>query len=151
MRCDELRSRWADGEDNDLLREHLKSCAGCREWQEAWGVLRLGLRALAAEPAPEPRLGFAARLERRLGEAARDERPSMDFFERAGRRVAWATLTLTLAVLLALALPSTGPVRGPGEIEYLLPQPSVASVQTEMVVDVDAPDLNTPAPVGRPR
>jgi hypothetical protein len=56
-------------------------------------------------------VGFAERLVRQLGELGRA--PSVaEFFERVGRRFVYATLALTFLTLLALALPSTGPVRG---------------------------------------
>jgi hypothetical protein len=50
-------------------------------------------------------------LVRQLGELGKA--PSVeDFFERVGRRFVYATLVLTFLTLLALALPSTGPIRG---------------------------------------
>lgn len=124
--------------------EHLGRCADCRAWLEDWRLLQSGLRALAAEPVPETTPGFQARLLRRLEEAREGQRAAFDFFERAGRRVVWATLALALAVLLALALPSSGPLRGAEEPEFLLPQPALASVRGTMIVDVDAPDTNAP-------
>lgn len=73
--------------------------------------VRAGFRLLQCEEAVEPSLGFAERLVRQLGELSRA--PSVaDFFERVGRRFVYATLALTFLALLALALPSTGPVRG---------------------------------------
>jgi hypothetical protein len=154
MRCDDLRAKLEDVEEaqqTESVRAHLEECAGCRTWLEDWRVLRLGFRALAADPTPEPRLGFHARLLRRLEEAADREHSSLDFFERAGRRVVWATLTLALAVLLALALPSSGPLRDFGEPEYLVPQPSMAFAQSEMIVDVDAADSVAPLPAATGR
>ncbi len=78
----------------------IATCAWCAQ----------GFSLLRQEEAPAPSLGFAERLVRQLGEMSRV--PSMaDFFERVGRRFVYATLALTLLALLALALPSTGPVR----------------------------------------
>jgi len=82
--------------------------------------LRAGWEVLAREPAPEPMLGFRERLLRRLEEASRSGQAA-EFLERAGRRVVWATLALALTLLLALVLPSQGPVRSAEAAElYLL-------------------------------
>jgi len=80
--------------------------------------VQAGFRLLAEEAPPEPSLGFAARLVRRLHEwdtrGARSE-----FFETVGRRFVYATLALTLALFLSMALPNSGPVRGVAGADFL--------------------------------
>jgi hypothetical protein len=153
MRCDDIRQLLEDCREAavpELLRSHLAACKECAEWWRDWLDLGASFKALAAEPVPEPSLGFAARVQRRLEE---DALPGWgaDFFERAGRRAVWATLLVALTVLLALVLPSTGPVRGPGEFESLLAQPSMASVSSDPFVDLDSSDFIEPAPAGAER
>jgi hypothetical protein len=58
-----------------------------------------------------PSLGFAERVVRQLAEMGRTV-SAVDFFERVGRRFVYAGLVLTFLALLALTLPSPGPVRG---------------------------------------
>jgi anti-sigma factor RsiW len=114
MSCDYLRERqdnlWEDGESAELAR-HLAECPACAREYRDLRVVRAGLRLMKREAAPEPSIGFAQRLVRQLGELGKA--PSVaDFFEQAGRRFVYATLVLTFLALLAIALPSTGPVRG---------------------------------------
>ena len=93
------------------VRQHLTQCASCAGYHRDLRLVRAGFRLWKREEAPEPSLGFAERLVRQLGEMSKA--PSVaDFFERVGRRFVYATLVLTFLALLALALPSTGPVRG---------------------------------------
>ena len=114
MRCDDIRDRLDDlweGEETAEVRQHLTQCASCARYYRDLRLVRSGFRLLKREEAPEPSLGFAERLVRQLGELSKA--PSVaDFFERVGRRFVYATLVLTFLALLALALPSTGPVRG---------------------------------------
>ena len=114
MRCDDIRDRldelW-EGEETAEVRQHLTQCASCAKYYRDLRLVRSGFRLLKREEATEPSLGFAERLVRQLGELSKA--PSVaDFFERVGRRFVYATLVLTFLALLALALPSTGPVRG---------------------------------------
>ncbi|MGD0222571.1 MAG: hypothetical protein ABSF71_09540 [Terriglobia bacterium] len=114
MRCDDIRNRlddlW-DGGETPEIREHLTACATCAGYHRDLRRVRSGFRLLQREEVIEPSLGFSERLVRQLGELRRA--PSVaDFFERVGRRFVYATLALTFLALLALALPSTGPVRG---------------------------------------
>src|SRR3989442_15778311 len=114
MRCDEVRELLEELKTLELpagVREHLAACAGCAAYARDWRLVRAGFVALAAEPVPEPSLGFAARLTRRLGEGVEGVKRTEQAFERAGRRMVYAALMLTLTVLLALVLPSSGPVR----------------------------------------
>ncbi len=113
MRCDHIRDRidnlWEGGETPEF-RQHLTQCARCAEYYRDLRLIRAGLHLWKHEEAQEPSLGFAERLVRQLGMG---RGPSVaDFFERVGRRFVYATLVLTFLALLALAVPSTGPVRG---------------------------------------
>jgi len=121
MECKEIRDLIAERWNEDLsaeTREHLAGCAGCAAYWRNARFLLAGFHALAEETPPEASLGFASRLVRRLEEwdasGARSE-----FFETVGRRFVYATLALTLALLLSLALPSTGPLRGVAGADFL--------------------------------
>jgi len=114
MRCDDIHDRrdelW-EGEQTAEVRQHLTQCGACARYYRDLRLVRSGFRLWKREEAIKPSLGFAERLVRQLGEMSRA--PSLaDFFEQAGRRFVYATLVLTFFALLALALPSTGPVRG---------------------------------------
>jgi hypothetical protein len=114
MRCNDIRERlddvWEGGEAAEV-RQHLTQCTACAGYVRDLRLVRAGFNLWKGEGAPEPSLGFAERLVRQLGELTRA--PSVaDFFERVGRRFVYATLVLTFLALLALALPSTGPIRG---------------------------------------
>jgi len=113
MRCDEIRDRldilW-DGEQPAEIHQHLTECASCSTYQRDLRLLRAGFTLWQKDAVPAPSLGFAERLVRQLGELS--HAPSVaDFFELVGRRFVYATLALTLLAILALAVPSTGPVR----------------------------------------
>lgn len=121
MRCDEVRE--IVGQESleaasPPVRAHLVACAACREYAREWNLLRGGFHVLRQEHPPKPSLGFAARLVRRLEEVPA---PGLmeEFLERVGRRVVYATSLLALILLLALALPDSGPLRGPGAAEVL--------------------------------
>jgi hypothetical protein len=128
MRCDEVRriivEDWP-AEVPAAAREHLRSCHGCATLARDYELVRAGLRALASEPVPEPSWGFSTRLLRRLQESS--EREGAEFLERVGRRVVYATLLLTLTLLLALALPPSGPLRGPTAADLYLAQAEVVT------------------------
>ena len=79
----------------------------------------------------------------RIQEAAGQRKTAADFLERAGRRVVWATLGVTLAVLLALVVPPSGPVRAVSEPENLVV--ATNSSENYSVIDVDNSDISTPA------
>jgi len=121
MTCNEIRDwvseRW--GEELPLeAREHVSQCAACETYWHNARLLQAGFRALAGEEAPEASLGFAPRLIRRLLEWEARGAQS-EFFETVGRRFVYATLALTLALLLSLALPTSGPVRGVAGADFL--------------------------------
>jgi len=135
MDCKEIRDlvgeRWGE-ELPAEAREHLSKCAGCEAYWRNARFLEAGFRALAEETPPGASLGFASRLVRRLQEwdatGARSE-----FFETVGRRFVYATLALTLALLLSLALPSTGPVRGVAGADFLGLQSRNQAAQPDVV------------------
>ncbi len=121
MRCDVVRRALEEGgleEADSPVREHLRTCPACESFARDWRLVRAGLRALREESAPQPTLGFAARVVRRLAESA-ETSPAEQFLEMVGRRVVYATLLLTLTLVLALALPSSGPLRGPTAADLL--------------------------------
>ena len=99
-------------------REHLSKCAGCEGYLRDARLVQAGFRALAEETAPEASFGFASRLVRRLQEWE-EKGARSEFFETVGRRFVYATLALTLALLLSLALPTSGPVRGVAGADFL--------------------------------
>jgi len=121
MDCKELREMLSQLWGDELpagAREHVSQCAGCEALWRDTRLMQAGFRLLAEEAAPAPSLGFAARLVRRLQEwkttGARTE-----FFETVGRRFVYATLALTLALILGMALPNSGPVRGVAGADFL--------------------------------
>jgi hypothetical protein len=121
MDCKEIRNLVSElwgGELPAEAREHLSKCAGCEVfWRDA-RLVQAGFRALAEEAVPEASLGFASRLLRRLQEWE-EKGARSEFFETVGRRFVYATLALTLALLLSLALPTSGPVRGVAGADFL--------------------------------
>jgi hypothetical protein len=135
MDCKELRDligeRWGEGLPAQA-REHLSKCAGCQAYGRNARFLQAVFHALAEETPPEASFGFASRLVRRLQEweatGARSE-----FFETVGRRFVYATLALTLALLLSLALPTTGPVRGVAGADFLALQSRSQASQPDVV------------------
>jgi hypothetical protein len=95
-------------------------------------LAQAGFRALAEEAAPEASLGFASRLIRRLQEWE-EKGARSEFFETVGRRFVYATLALTLALLLSLVLPTSGPVRGVAGADFLGLQTNSQSSQPDVV------------------
>jgi len=130
MRCDDVRDRLDDlweGEGGAEVRQHLTQCASCARYHRDLRLVGAGLRLLKHEEAVEPSLGFAERLVRQLGEMSKA--PSVaDFFEHVGRRFVYASLVMTFLALLALALPSTGPVRGLTAADIQMPTTQEASL-----------------------
>ena len=152
MRCDDIRDRLDDsweGEEAAEVRQHLTQCAACAGYYRDLRLVRAGFRLWKREEAPEPSLGFAERLVRQLGEMSKA--PSVaDFFERVGRRFVYATLALTFLALLALALPSTGPVRGLSAADIQMPAQEASLAYSDPMGETglqESPDL---APVEAP-
>jgi len=135
MDCKQIRDRVSELWGSDLpteAREHVSKCAACEVFLRDARLAQAGFRALAEEAVPEASLGFASRLIRRLHEweetGARSE-----FFETVGRRFVYATLALTLALLLSLALPTTGPIRGVAGADLLGFQSNTQSSQPDVI------------------
>jgi anti-sigma factor RsiW len=148
MRCEEVHRIFVEDWSEEIsapVREHLAGCPACGTLAREYGLLRAGLRALAAQPAPEPSWGFATRVLRRL-EETRDE-ASGEFLERAGRRVVYATCILALTLLLALVLPSSGPVRGPTTTDLYLAQSEELTAMSSPIFLGELPNGNGGTPV----
>ena len=133
MRCADLRERldklW-EGEESPEVRQHLAQCAACERYVRDLRLVRAGFRVLKGEAAPEPSLGFADRLVRCWGELSKQ--PSVgEFFEQVGRRFVYATLVLTFLLLLVLALPPAGPIRGQSTADLLVPAEETALVPSD--------------------
>lgn len=131
MRCKSVRdvlSSPANGAAPEAVNQHLERCQRCRSYAADCAKLRAGMRGLAAEPQPEPSWGFSARVLRRLGSETAERLASPEFLESAGRRVILATLVLVFTLLLAMILPSSGPVRTPARTVAYWPQTETASV-----------------------
>jgi predicted anti-sigma-YlaC factor YlaD len=146
MKCDEVREFLEENGNRNApesVLTHLASCAECDEWWRDWQTMAEGFRLLSRESGPEPSWGFSERVVRRLGESVEAERRGADLIERAGRRVLWATLALTLTAVLALVVPSSGPVRAASEPDYLIAQPQATTNESYQIVDVDNTDNST--------
>lgn len=112
MHCDDIRDRldtYWDGEEPLEVHEHLATCGTCSAYHRDLSLVWAGLTLWKLDEAPAPSLGFASRLVRQLDELGQPLRVA-EFFERVGRRFVYATLALAMLAILALALPSTGPV-----------------------------------------
>lgn len=143
MRCKEVQESLAETGAMTLTapgREHLERCSVCQAYARDWGLLRSGFRALAAEQVAEASLGFAARVARRIEEAARRGNAEAEFLERVGRRVVYVTSVLALVAILALALPSSGPVRSPASADLLLAQSEVVATESNPIFAEEASD-----------
>jgi hypothetical protein len=121
MHCNAMRdlvSELRGGELSAEARKHLSECVGCRGFLRDARVVQAGFRVLAEEAAPEASFGFTSRLIRRLQEWE-EKGARQEFFETVGRRFVYATFALTLALLLSLVLPTSGPVRGVAGADFL--------------------------------
>jgi hypothetical protein len=135
MDCKAIRDLVVDLRGAELsaeAREHLSKCVACGGFLHDARVVQAGFRALAEEAAPEASLGFASRLIRRLHEWE-EKGVRQEFFEAVGRRFVYATLALTLALLLSLALPTSGPVRGVAGADFLGLQAESQSAQPDVI------------------
>jgi predicted anti-sigma-YlaC factor YlaD len=120
MRCSKIRKTLApenDSQSRPSVREHLAVCSDCRSYAAGLSKLAGGMKLLAEEAVPEPSVGFHLRVLRRL-----KQETERDFLERAGRRVVYATLIVVLFLLLAMIVPSSGPVRSSPKLEDYRPQ-----------------------------
>lgn len=132
MRCKDVKVilEAAEGSLSAPVQEHLSACADCREMRRGLWLMRAGFQALAQEPPPEASFGFSARVVRRLGAVVDSGSATAEFIERIGRRFVLAGLLVTMTLLLAFALPSSGPLRGPAPDEPYISQ-TEASVPGE--------------------
>jgi hypothetical protein len=135
MDCKEVRDLVTElwgGELSAETRDHVSKCAGCERFLRDAHLAQAGFRALAEEAVPEASLGFASRLIRRLQEWE-EKGARSEFFETVGRRFVYATLALTLALLLSLVLPTSGPVRGVAGADFLGLQSNNQSAQPDVI------------------
>jgi hypothetical protein len=143
MDCKEIRDIIGDlgaGELSSEARQHVGQCAGCKGYLSDARLVQAGFRALAEGAAPEASVGFASRLVRRLQQWKEEGAPS-EFFETVGRRFVYATLALTLALLLSFVLPTSGPVRGVAGADFLGLQADTPSSQPDVIGgDVESHD-----------
>ncbi len=149
MRCKEVQEGLEESRTETLpvpILEHLAKCSACQAHAQDWRLLRAGFRALAEEQAPAASLGFEVRLVRRLEEATEEENAGAEFLERVGRRVVYASSLLALLALLALALPASGPLRGPATADLLLALPEAALHSSDAVFAEELAETPRPAP-----
>jgi hypothetical protein len=145
MHCEDVREAIVDGELHEGARQHLTVCADCRSLARDREILKAGWETLAKEAAPEPSWGFAARVLRRLDESAAEE---MEFFERVGRRVVYAASVVAAVVLMALALPGSGPLRGTASAELSLASAATSTTAAVLFTgEIDESDEMIPLPV----
>jgi hypothetical protein len=112
-------------------------------------LIRAGLRILKGEAPPEPSIGFAERLVRQLGQVGKP--PSVgEFFELAGRRFVYATLMLAFLMLLALALPKAGPVRGGAAADMLMPAQEAILLRPDPVLEIIPQETSDALPAEQP-
>jgi hypothetical protein len=145
MRCEDIREAAINGQLEDSARQHLAVCADCRSFARAQETLQAGLRALAKESVPEPSWGFTARVLRRLDESAAEEG---EFLERVGRRVVYVATTVAAVVLLALAIPGSGPLRGSASTGTFLASAQTPTTANALFAsELDESDEMIPLPV----
>ena len=149
MRCKDVEAILYETEGETLaesVRQHLTACPHCSDMRTELRLLRAGFRVMAQDPVPEAMLGFGARVVRRLESAADANQVAAEFFERVGRRFVLASLLLTMSFLLAFALPSSGPLRGPGRDEPYMTQPEQNLSTEAMVLGDDNSDSRNVSP-----
>jgi predicted anti-sigma-YlaC factor YlaD len=120
MRCSKIRESLDPEHQNATsasVQEHLSVCAECRSYAANLSRLTEGMKLLAQEDISQPSLGFSERVLRRL-----EQETGWEFLESVGRRVVYATLVLVLFLLLAMILPSSGPVRRAPTLDTYWPQ-----------------------------
>src|SRR5579859_2752250 len=145
MRCKNVQAIMTEAGTNSLaepIREHLSGCDSCRGMWRDLLLLHAGFTALAGDPPPQPSHGFGSRLIRRL-EFVRDPGgAAAEFFERVGRRFVLAGLLLAMLFILALVLPSSGPLRGPATAEVYLAQPEPGTQREVPILGDEFSDSN---------
>src|SRR5689334_7475741 len=150
MRCNEVQTildAVLEGELPAAVHEHLSSCAACQAVRRDLWMMRAGFRVLAQETPPQASIGFSTRLIRRLGAAVEPGRATAEFIERIGRRFVLAGLLITMSLLLALALPSSSPLRGPSTDEPYIAQGDAATPSEVNYLADEFGDTHDAAPV----
>ena len=150
MRCEEVRAileEMPTGGFPSPVREHLEACRVCAAYARDWRLVAAGLHELSREPVPEASWGFAARVVRRIEEATAIPQPRPEFVEQVGRRFVYATLMLTLVLLLGLLLPSSGPLRSPAADDYYLVRPESVSARADIALGEEFSDLQQAMPL----
>ncbi|HEV2232070.1 MAG TPA: hypothetical protein VGV68_01550 [Terriglobia bacterium] len=150
MRCKDVETILGEAKPKSLpepVREHLLGCNSCRGIWRDWLLLRAGFVALAEDPAPQASLGFGVRLIRRLEFVQDPGSAAAEFFERVGRRFVLAGLLLAMLFILALVLPSSGPLRGPATAEVYLAQPEPSTQREGPILGDEFSDSNEITPV----
>lgn len=150
MRCKNAQDILISGGTDARVTEHLQVCPVCQGFARDYENLQEGWHALAARPAPEPSWGFAQRVLRRLEERPAGAGAEENFFERVGRRVVYAASFLALILLIALALPSSGPLRSPMPTEVIVSQSDRLNAAEPVFTDdtADSPEVN-PMPIDK--
>src|SRR5215472_7452046 len=136
MRCRKVQKNLAELGPTELsgpALAHLAAFDACRAAARRMELWRAGMEVLVREPVPEPSPRFLARVMRRLEEAVGERTTAEEFLERAGRRVIYATCVLTVAVLLVLVLPSSGPLRAPANAELFFAEPEIQTLADDPV------------------
>lgn len=148
MRCDEVRQvlEESGSELPSTVLEHLAACPECRAFGEDWRAVRAGFRALAEEVAPEASLGFASRVTRRLEDLANAGGFGKDYVESAGRRFVYAALLMTAMFVIAMLLPSAGPLRSPATADLYLAKSEALESYSDPVLSADTADVLESAP-----
>jgi len=153
MRCDIVRQMVVEEgvERPTAIQAHLESCSDCKEYLRQWEIIRAGFFALRESEVPEPSIGFATRVIRRLEDASTEIQTGQQFVDQIGRRFVYGTLMVALMLLLALVIPSSGPFRSSGISESILAQAQVATLSSEQILGVDGIDSSnatdsSPAP-----
>jgi hypothetical protein len=148
VRCKNAQDILISGGADVRVTEHLQVCPVCQGFARDYENLQEGWHALTARPAPEPSWGFAQRVLRRLEELPAGADAEENFFERVGRRVVYAASFLALILLIALALPSSGPLRSPMPTELIVAQTDRLNAQVPVFAEdaADSPEAN-PTPI----
>jgi hypothetical protein len=152
MGCDDFRDqleRLWEGDSSPEFRRHRAQCAECDRYARDMRLIRAGLRILKGEAPPEPSVGFAERLVRQLGQVGKP--PSVgEFFELVGRRFVYGSLMLAFLMLLALALPKAGPVRGGAAADMLMPAQEAILLRPDPVLEIIPQETSDALPAEQP-
>ena len=151
MGCEEAGSWLQDdavGQMPASVREHLRTCLACQADERDWRLVRTGLRALSREPVPDASTGFVGRLARRLAEPSLAGRATAQFWDLVGRRVILVGSLLTLTIVIALMVPTSGPWRSPAGLDLSLLQAEVTA-ENDPVLPDDFGSSQSTAPSGQ--